>query len=113
MVRVGVIGAGFMGKTHAAAYARIPGVEVAAVVDAELERAKQLAAEVGGAAFSDDSAADLRSRCRRDRRLLANAAASGDSHPQSASRQARSDGEAPGAQPAGGGCYARSCTLLG
>ena len=56
MTRVGVIGAGFMGKTHAAAYARIPGVEVAAVVDAELERAKQLAAEVGGAAFSDVSA---------------------------------------------------------
>jgi UDP-N-acetylglucosamine 3-dehydrogenase len=53
MVRVGVVGAGFMGKTHGAAYARIPGVEVAAIVDGDLGRAKQLSAEVGGVALSD------------------------------------------------------------
>lgn len=53
MIRVGILGAGFMGKTHAAAYARIPGVEVAAVVDGDLARAKQLVTEVGGEAGND------------------------------------------------------------
>ncbi len=47
MVKVGVIGAGFMGTLHARAYARLPGVEVAIIADHNASKAAALAAEVG------------------------------------------------------------------
>ncbi len=48
-MRIGILGAGFMGGTHARAYAKIPGVEVAAVSSRHLDKAEKLAGEVGGA----------------------------------------------------------------
>lgn len=53
MIRVGILGAGFMGTTHARALARIPGVEVAAIASLEREKAECLVAEVGGEVSSD------------------------------------------------------------
>ena len=47
MIRVGILGAGFMGKTHAQALMRVPGVEVVAVVSRDQSKAEQLAAECG------------------------------------------------------------------
>jgi predicted dehydrogenase len=47
MIRIGLIGAGFMGSTHGRAYMGIPGAEVAAVVDKNFERAAGLAQEIG------------------------------------------------------------------
>jgi predicted dehydrogenase len=49
MIKVGIIGAGFMGQTHAGAYAKIPDVQVAYLADASLERAQKLAQSVGAA----------------------------------------------------------------
>jgi UDP-N-acetylglucosamine 3-dehydrogenase len=48
MIRIGILGAGFMGKTHAQALMKMPGVEVAAIVSRDQGKAKQLAAETGG-----------------------------------------------------------------
>jgi UDP-N-acetylglucosamine 3-dehydrogenase len=53
-MKVGVLGSGFMGGTHARAYARIEGVEVAAVSSRRLEKAEKLAAEFGAKATTDD-----------------------------------------------------------
>ena len=41
-MRIGILGSGFMGGTHARAYAKIPGVEVAAVSSLHLEKAEKL-----------------------------------------------------------------------
>ncbi|MBI5725427.1 MAG: Gfo/Idh/MocA family oxidoreductase [Planctomycetes bacterium] len=49
-LRVGVVGTGFAGGTHAARLAKIAGVEVAAICDVQLENARKLAAEVAPAA---------------------------------------------------------------
>jgi predicted dehydrogenase len=46
MISVAIIGAGAMGATHARAYARLEGVEVAAIVDTMEEKAQKLASEV-------------------------------------------------------------------
>ena len=46
-LRVGVIGLGFAGETHAKAYQTIPGVEVVAMAGLEAERLKQLTASLG------------------------------------------------------------------
>jgi predicted dehydrogenase len=46
-MRVAVLGAGFMGSTHARAYAQVPGVEIAAIHAHSEERAKPLAEELG------------------------------------------------------------------
>jgi UDP-N-acetylglucosamine 3-dehydrogenase len=54
MVKVGVLGSGFMGGTHARAYARIKGVEVAAVSSLQLDKAQKLGAEIGAKATSDN-----------------------------------------------------------
>jgi UDP-N-acetylglucosamine 3-dehydrogenase len=53
-MKVGVLGSGFMGGTHARAYARIKGVEVAAVSSLQLDKAQKLAAEVGAKATTDN-----------------------------------------------------------
>ncbi|MBC7810810.1 MAG: Gfo/Idh/MocA family oxidoreductase [Burkholderiales bacterium] len=53
-MKVGVLGSGFMGGTHARAFAKLPGVEVVAVSSRNLEKAQKLAAEVGARATTDD-----------------------------------------------------------
>lgn len=53
-MRIGILGSGFMGGTHARAYAKIPGVEVAAVSSRHLDKAEKLAREVGARATTDD-----------------------------------------------------------
>jgi predicted dehydrogenase len=51
-IRVGVLGAGFMGSTHARAYAKLPGVEIAAIHARSGKRARPLAEELGSV-FTD------------------------------------------------------------
>lgn len=55
-MRVGILGSGFMGTTHARAYAKIPGVEIVAVSSRNRDKAEKLAAEVGALAVTDDRA---------------------------------------------------------
>lgn len=47
MIRIGLLGAGFMGSTHAHAYAALPGAQVAAILDRNPDRASRLANETG------------------------------------------------------------------
>ena len=53
MVTVSIIGAGFMGMTHARAYVKNPSVKIAYIADLIKERAESLAAEVGGEAITN------------------------------------------------------------
>jgi predicted dehydrogenase len=53
-MKIGILGAGFMGTTHARAYAKIPGISIAAVSSRHLEKAERLAGEVGARATVDD-----------------------------------------------------------
>jgi predicted dehydrogenase len=53
MVRVGVLGAGFMGSVHARAYATLPEVEVAAIFAPRPDRGQPLADELGSR-WTDD-----------------------------------------------------------
>jgi predicted dehydrogenase len=53
-MRIGILGSGFMGTTHARAYGKIPGVSIAAVSSRNLDRAEKLAKEVGARATTDD-----------------------------------------------------------
>ena len=55
-MNVGILGAGFMGGTHARGYAKIEGVTVAAISSRTLAKAKALTDEVGGVPTSDDMA---------------------------------------------------------
>jgi UDP-N-acetylglucosamine 3-dehydrogenase len=55
-MKVGILGSGFMGRTHARAYAKMKGVEVAAISSRHLEKAETLASEVGGRATTDNLA---------------------------------------------------------
>ena len=52
-MRVAVIGAGHMGRYHAEKLARLAGVDLTAVVDADLSRASALTSKLGGAPYSD------------------------------------------------------------
>ncbi len=56
-IRVGILGCGFMGETHAKNLARIPGVEVAALCDADAARAQALKQRLAlaDALVSDDA----------------------------------------------------------
>jgi predicted dehydrogenase len=56
MLKVGVLGAGFMGGTHARAYAGLPEVQVVGVSSRAADKAATLAREVGGEAFTDPMA---------------------------------------------------------
>lgn len=58
MLRVAVLGAGFMGSTHARAYAAMPDVEVPVIFAPSPSRGEPLAAEIGSR-WSDDLAAIL------------------------------------------------------
>jgi predicted dehydrogenase len=51
-LRVGVVGVGYLGRFHALIYSRLPGVELAGVVDARPETAEQVAAEAGCPAYA-------------------------------------------------------------
>lgn len=55
-MRVGILGAGFMGGTHARAYAKLPGIEIVAISSRHREKAEKLVGEVGGKAVTDDRA---------------------------------------------------------
>ena len=57
-IRIAVVGAGFMGGTHARAYHGMDDVEVAAIVASTPKRAEPLATELG-TAWTDDYAAVL------------------------------------------------------
>lgn len=52
-LRVAVIGAGYLGQYHAQKYARMPDVELVGVADIDVDRADEVAAEYGTAAFYD------------------------------------------------------------
>ena len=56
MLRVGVLGSGFMGRTHARAYARLPDVQVVGVSSLSHEEAATLAKEVNARPFTDATA---------------------------------------------------------
>ncbi len=47
MLRVGVVGVGYLGRFHALIYSRLPGVDLIGVVDTDSERAASVAAEAG------------------------------------------------------------------
>ena len=53
-MKIGILGSGFMGGTHARAYAKIPGVKIAAVSSRHLGKAEKLAGEIGARATTDD-----------------------------------------------------------
>jgi UDP-N-acetylglucosamine 3-dehydrogenase len=53
MIRVGLLGAGKMGRAHASAYAAIPDAEVVAVLARDHHRATLLAATFGARAYDD------------------------------------------------------------
>lgn len=55
-VRVGILGAGYIGRVHAAAYANTAGVEIVGIADPVLAKAAALAARVGATAVVDASA---------------------------------------------------------
>lgn len=56
MLRVAVIGVGYLGRFHALIYSRLPGVALIGVVDADEARAHSVAAEAGCAAFASPEA---------------------------------------------------------
>ncbi|HWE61400.1 MAG TPA: Gfo/Idh/MocA family oxidoreductase [Chloroflexota bacterium] len=53
MIRVGLAGAGAMGRTHADAYSTIPDVQVTAVMDGDRDRATALAATLSARSYTD------------------------------------------------------------
>lgn len=55
-IPVAVVGAGNFGRQHARVYAALPEAELAAVVDCDMARARQVAEEYGGEALSDPAA---------------------------------------------------------
>jgi UDP-N-acetylglucosamine 3-dehydrogenase len=55
-MNIGVLGSGFMGSTHARAFAKLPDVHVIAVSSRSIEKAAKLAAEVGAQPTADDMA---------------------------------------------------------
>ncbi len=54
-IAIAIIGAGGIAQDHVAAYARIPGVRVAHIVDTDATRARTLAARASNAAWSTDA----------------------------------------------------------
>ncbi|HMF74031.1 MAG TPA: Gfo/Idh/MocA family oxidoreductase, partial [Bryobacteraceae bacterium] len=60
-IRAAVIGSGSFGRNHVRVASQIAGVELAAIVDADLEKAQALAREYGSVAFASiDQLADAR-----------------------------------------------------
>jgi len=56
VLKAGVVGAGVFGGYHAKKYVQLDGVELVAVFDIDLERAKALAEPLGAQAFDDQAA---------------------------------------------------------
>ncbi len=52
-VRAAVVGVGYLGKFHAEKYAGLADAELVAVVDADIDRAREIAAKHNAAAYSD------------------------------------------------------------
>lgn len=52
-LRAGVIGVGYLGRFHAQKYAGLEGVDLVGVVDSDLNRAQEVAQEVGSTAFGN------------------------------------------------------------
>jgi predicted dehydrogenase len=52
-IRVGILGAGFMGSTHAKAFTTVPDIEIAGIYGLSPNRAEPLAAEVGSTATTN------------------------------------------------------------
>lgn len=52
-IRAGVVGIGYLGKFHAEKYASLPHVELAGLVDLDLEKAKSIASSLGVEAWND------------------------------------------------------------
>ena len=52
-IRAAVIGVGYLGRFHAQKYAAIPGCQLVAVADAQLETAQRVASELGTSAVAD------------------------------------------------------------
>ena len=52
-LKAAVIGAGRMGSLHSRIYNQMEQVELAAIVDTQVEKAQQLTGEYGGQAYSD------------------------------------------------------------
>lgn len=55
-VRVGIVGAGFIARAHAAAYAATPGVDIVGIADPVLAKAAVIAARVGAEVVADAAA---------------------------------------------------------
>ena len=53
MVKVGIVGLGFMGGTHAQSYALLPNAQVAAVVDQDPQRRKDFARKFGARPYAN------------------------------------------------------------
>ena len=53
MLKVGILGAGFMGGTHAAAFAGLPDVQIVGISSRSAEKAAALAAKYGAEPFVD------------------------------------------------------------
>ncbi|MBX3011027.1 MAG: Gfo/Idh/MocA family oxidoreductase [Caldilineaceae bacterium] len=53
-MKVGILGAGFMGGTHARGYAKLDGVTIAAISSRTLAKAQALTDEVGGTPTTDE-----------------------------------------------------------
>jgi predicted dehydrogenase len=51
--KITIIGSGDMGRTHAAAWEKIPGIKIVAVCDPDVRRAETLASELDVPAFAD------------------------------------------------------------
>jgi len=56
MLKIGLVGTGFMAKTHAEAYGSIAGVEIAGFTARDAQRGADMAAQFGGEYFADYSA---------------------------------------------------------
>lgn len=59
VVRVGVVGTGYLGRFHAEKYAAMSGVELVGVADLEISRAEEVIAKVGGSAKAFSRAEEL------------------------------------------------------
>jgi UDP-N-acetylglucosamine 3-dehydrogenase len=53
MLKVGILGAGFMGSTHARAFAALPDVQVVGISSRSVDKAAALAAELGAEPWTD------------------------------------------------------------